>query len=299
MPSEYKSGIVTIIGRPSAGKSTFLNVVCGGKVSIVSAMPQTTRNAIRGIVSLEAGQIVFIDTPGLHNSEKKFNLRLRTVSTENLKETDAILYIIDSTRSVGEEEEFIFDLLSTFQEKLCIAINKIDDKKSQTGVLKLSLKTAFPDLPDNRILEISAKTGENKDTVLSTLIKMLPEGPELYPTDFYTDQEVRFRITEIIREQAILNTREEIPHAIYVKIDDISLKRNGKELFARAFIYVERESQKGMLIGKNAKLIRKIKENSLAQLRKIFSYHINLNLQVRVDKNWRQNSKKINFVTGG
>lgn len=295
-----RCGVVTIIGRPSAGKSTFLNAVCGGKVSIVSQVPQTTRNTIRGIVTKKAGQILFLDTPGLHESEKKFNEELRNVSVFALKDADAILYLIDATRKIGLEEEKIFQLLqeNNIDANLVIGINKTDEKKSQVGVIKLLLEKFFPRTHTaNRIFEISAKKQTNLDLVIDSLIQLLPEGELMYPPDFYTDQDVAFRISEIIREKAIENTREEVPHAIYVKIEEMEMKRNGKELFVKAFLCVERESQKGILIGKDARIIKKIKDESIKTLHQIFSYHIILSLQVRVDKDWRKNEKTISAIT--
>ncbi|MEL3907421.1 MAG: GTPase Era [Treponemataceae bacterium] len=298
--TKTRCGVVTIIGRPSAGKSTFLNTVCGGKVSIVSQVPQTTRNTIRGIVTKKEGQILFLDTPGLHESEKKFNEELRNVSVFALKDADAVLYLIDATRNIGSEEENIFQLLqeNNVDSNLVIGINKIDEKKAQVGLIKLMVEKIFPQTSTaNRVFEISAKKQINLEPVLDALIQLLPEAELMYPPDFYTDQDVAFRISEIIREKAIENTREEVPHAIYVKIEEMQMKRNGKELFVKAFICVERESQKGILIGKDARIIKKIKNESLKIFRQIFSYHIILSLQVRVDKDWRKNEKTISAIT--
>lgn len=290
------SGVVTIIGRPSAGKSSFLNAVCGGKVSIVSPIPQTTRKAVRGIITNDAGQILFLDTPGLHESDKRFNEELRRITSTAVKESDAVLYIIDSTRAFGNEEEKIFQLIQkeNLSDRLVIAINKCDEKNSQSGIIFLTIEKFFPQLQTStRVFEISAKQRKGLEALIDALMKLLPYGELMYPPDFYTDQDIAFRISEIIREKAIENTREEIPHALYVLIDTLQMKANGKELFVKAFICVERESQKGIVIGKNARVIRAIKEQSLKELQKIFSYHILLSLQVRVDKDWRKNSKVV------
>lgn len=290
------SGVVTIIGRPSAGKSSFLNAVCGGKVSIVSPIPQTTRKAVRGIITNDAGQILFLDTPGLHESDKRFNEELRRITSTAVKESDAVLYIVDSTRTFGNEEEKIFQLIQkeNLSDRLVIAINKCDEKNSQSGIIFLTIEKFFPQLQTStRVFEISAKQKKGLEALIEALMKLLPYGELMYPPDFYTDQDIAFRISEIIREKAIENTREEIPHALYVLIDTLQMKANGKELFVKAFICVERESQKGIVIGKNARVIRAIKEQSLKELQKIFSYHILLSLQVRVDKDWRKNSKVV------
>ncbi|UTY26230.1 GTPase Era [Treponema denticola] len=292
------SGVVTIIGRPSAGKSTFLNTASGEKVSIVSSIPQTTRNAIRGIVNTTKGQIVFIDTPGYHKSEKKLNLKLQEIAKTRLEEGDAVLYLIDLSREFGEEEKNICSLLIPLQNKTVIGLNKADLASAKTELVKKELLSLLPDIPQKRIFEISALRDKGINEILSLLIELLPEGEALYPEDIYTDQDVVFRITEIIREQAILHTREEIPHALYAGVEDAEMRKNGKELWVRAFLYVEKESQKAMLIGKGAAVIKSIRIKSMAELRKIFPYKVQLDLQVRVNKNWRQKDniiKKISY----
>lgn len=295
---KMNSGVVTIIGRPSAGKSTFLNTASGEKVSIVSAIPQTTRNAIRGIVNTTKGQIVFIDTPGYHKSEKKLNLKLQEIAKTRLEEGDAVLYLIDLSREFGEEEKNICSLLIPLQNKTVIGLNKADLASAKTELVKKELLSLLPDIPQERIFEISALKDKGINEILSLLIELLPEGEALYPEDIYTDQDVVFRITEIIREQAILHTREEIPHALYAGVEDAEMRKNGKELWVRAFLYVEKESQKAMLIGKGAAVIKSIRIKSMAELRKIFPYKVQLDLQVRVNKNWRQKDniiKKISY----
>lgn len=292
------SGVVTIIGRPSAGKSTFLNTASGEKVSIVSSIPQTTRNAIRGIVNTTKGQIVFIDTPGYHKSEKKLNLKLQEIAKTRLEEGDAVLYLIDLSREFGDEEKNICSLLIPLQNKTVIGLNKADLKSSKAELVKKELLSLLPDIPQERIFEISALKDEGINEILSLLIELLPEGEALYPEDIYTDQDVVFRITEIIREQAILHTREEIPHALYAGVEDAEMRKNGKELWVRAFLYVEKESQKAMLIGKGATVIKSIRIKSMTEMRKIFPYKLQLDLQVRVNKNWRQKDniiKKISY----
>jgi len=292
------SGVVTIIGRPSAGKSTFLNTASGEKVSIVSSIPQTTRNAIRGIVNTTKGQIVFIDTPGYHKSEKKLNLKLQEIAKTRLEEGDAVLYLIDLSREFGEEEKNICSLLIPLQNKTVIGLNKADLASAKTELVKKELLSLLPDIPQERIFQISALKDKGINEILSLLIELLPEGEALYPEDIYTDQDVVFRITEIIREQAILHTREEIPHALYAGVEDAEMRKNGKELWVRAFLYVEKESQKAMLIGKGAAVIKSIRIKSMAELRKIFPYKVQLDLQVRVNKNWRQKDniiKKISY----
>lgn len=286
-PVGPKTALVTIIGRPSAGKSTFLNTAAGEPVSIVSAMPQTTRNAIRGIVNTSYGQLVFIDTPGYHDSEKKMNLRMRNIVADQLDNSDLILYIIDTTRNCAEEERQIVELLEKHQDKIVVALNKIDETRALKEHAHKFVKAHLAEVPQNRVLEISAKEDKGINEVLKALYDMAKEGPHLYSEEFYTDQEVDFRIAEVIREQAINRLEQEVPHAVYVQIADMEMRTPNK-MWCRAFLCVEKESQKGIVIGKGAQMIKTIRLESMKQLRKIFDYKIDLDLQVKVDKNWRQ-----------
>lgn len=295
-PTEKKSAVVAIIGRPSAGKSTFLNTASGEKVSIVSPIPQTTRNAVRGIVNTSLGQLVFVDTPGYHDSEKKLNLRLKAMASDQLEAADAVLYVVDATRAPGHEEQLTAELVAPCTKKVVVAVNKIDLKEADPTATRAFVRQALPSLEEDRILDISAEKDTGIDDVLRALYKIAPEGEPLYPEEFYTDQEVDFRIAEIIREQAINRLYEEIPHAIYVDIADMEWRRDGKELWVRAFLCVERESQKGMVIGKGANMIKTIRLESIRQLREIFPYRIDLDLQVKVDKNWRQKDPVLNRI---
>lgn len=289
-PVGAKTALVTIIGRPSAGKSTFLNTASGEEIAIVSSYPQTTRNAIRGIVNTSLGQLVFVDTPGYHDSEKKMNLRMKALVTDRLDDADCILYVVDSTRACGEEEKAIAALLKPLAKKVVIAINKTDDAHAKPQDARQFVQEALPDA--YKIVPMSAKDDSGVDDVLRALFDLAPEGPHLYGEEFYTDQEVDFRIAEVIREQAMIRVSQEIPHAIYVKIADMEM-RSPHEMWVRAFLCVERESQKGILIGKGANLIKTIRLESNKKLRRIFPYRIDLDLQVKVDKNWRQKDSRL------
>ena len=292
-PVGDKTALVTIIGRPSAGKSTFLNTAAGEPVSIVSAMPQTTRNAIRGIVNTSFGQLVFVDTPGYHDSEKKMNLRMRNIVAEQLDSSDLVLYIIDTTRSCAEEERMIAELLENHQDKLVIALNKVDAARPLLEHARKFIKIHLPAVPENRILEMSAKNDTGINEVLKALYDMAKVAPHLYSEEFYTDQEVDFRIAEVIREQAINRLDEEVPHAVYVQIADLEM-RSPTKMWCRAFLCVEKDSQKGIVIGKGAQMIKTIRLESIKALRNIFDYKIDLDLQVKVDKNWRQRDATLN-----
>ena len=271
-----KTALVVIMGRPSAGKSTFLNTACQEPVSIVSPIPQTTRNAIRGIVNTSLGQLVFVDTPGYHDSEKKMNLRLKSVTEDQLEGADCILYIIDTTRIPGDEEKMNASLAEKYSDRMIIALNKTDAKESKTKPV------------EDRILEMSAQKDIGINEVLRALYNIAPEAPRLYIDDIYTDQNIEFRIAEVIRGEAINRLAQEIPHCLYVQIADLEGRNEGKKLWVRAFLCVERDSQKGIVIGKGASMIKSIRAAALKQINMIFPFKVELDLQVKVDKNWRQ-----------
>jgi len=285
-----KAGFVAVIGRPSAGKSTLVNALCGEKVSIVSATPQTTRDAIRGIVNREQGQLVLVDTPGRYKSEKKDNKKLREISDNASDDADAILYVIDATRPPGEEEADIAASLAPLGERTVAAINKIDDPAADAGAARAFLAETIPALDEARIIEVSAKTGQNIEALIPALFDLAGEGEPFYGAEFYTDQEVDFRISEIIREQAINRLKEEIPHAIRVEVADAQFvpppagapEPARRKLWARAFITVERESQKGIVVGKGGAMIKAIRLASLRELARVFDWKIELDLRVKV-----------------
>lgn len=351
-----KSAFVTLAGRPSAGKSTLINKICGHKVSIVSSSPQTTRNIIRGIYTCERGQLVFLDTPGYHISEKMINSQLRQVTESAVRSAEIILYVADCTRDIGEEERKILEYLAHSDDRtargndtgaaLVAVINKTDifdipeankeeALKSLGNFLRKSL--AAPDSnkdqqnttpkkginkEDIPLCRVSAKSGEGVEELLDILFNLAPEGEQLYPDDIYTDQDVEFRISEIIREKAINRTKEEIPHSLYVEIADIEMRKapnnnsiesNGEtdvvlddveidadaslddivsrkveSLWVRAFLVAESESQKGILIGKGGEKIRSIRLAAKREIKTIFPYPVTLDLQVKVNKNWRR-----------
>ncbi len=289
-----RTAMVAIIGRPSAGKSTFLNTACQENVSIVSPIPQTTRNAIKGIVNTSLGQLVFIDTPGYHDSEKKLNLRLRNVTETQLEDIDCVLYVIDSTRTPGEEECHTAGLLQNLQEKTVVAINKTDLPQSAPLSVRKFLSENLSQIPSERIFEMSAQNDVGINEVLRGLYEISPEGEPMYNEELYTDQDLTFRICEVIRGEAINRLQDEIPHAVYVDVADVEHRNEGKKLWIRAFLCVERESQKGIVIGKGAAMIKAIRTAAMKKLSEIYIQKIDLDLQVKVDKNWRQRDYTLN-----
>lgn len=291
---ELKTAVVAIVGRPSSGKSTFLNTACQEPVSIVSPVPQTTRNAIKGIVNTSYGQLIFIDTPGYHDSGKKLNLRLKTVTENQLDGTDCVLYIIDATRIPGEEERNVAALVLPYSQKTVVAVNKTDDSGADTARAVEFIHDSLPEIPDSRIIGISALNDEGINDVLLALYSLSPVAPPMYPEELATDQNLSFRIAEIIRGEAINRLSDEIPHALYVDVADAEKRNDGKKLWVRAFLCVERESQKGIVIGKGASKIKEIRTAAQKQLNKVFTYKVELDLQVKVDKNWRQHDYTLN-----
>ncbi|MDR0402608.1 MAG: GTPase Era, partial [Treponema sp.] len=217
--TDKKAAFVAVAGRPSAGKSTLINLFCGEKVSIVSPDPQTTRNAIRGIVNGEQGQLVLVDTPGIHISEKKFNRRLAETAVRALTESDMVLYVLDASRAPGPEEEAVAAALVS-RPALIAAVNKMDRPGADYERARDFLRRSLPALPDCRCFPVSAKKNEGVEALLAALFELAPCGPPFYPAEYYTDQEIDFRIAEVIRGEAINRLRQELPHAIYVEVAD-------------------------------------------------------------------------------
>jgi GTP-binding protein Era len=288
-----KSAFVAVVGRPSAGKSTLLNRFCGEKVAIVSPVPQTTRNAIRGIVNRDEGQLVFIDTPGRHVSDKKLNKKLMDVGSKVLGESELVLYVLDSTRKAGEEERAVASMLAPIVDRVVAAINKIDASEANADATRAFLAEALPTLAPERITLVSARKKDGVEDLLTLLYKLAPVGDPMYPEDYYTDQEVDFRVAEIIREKAINRLSEELPHAIYVEVEDTELRDEGTRLWVRAFIIVERESQKGIVVGKGGEMIKAIRLSAQKSMNEIFDWKVDLDLRVKVGKDWRQDDNTL------
>ena len=281
-----KSAFVAVIGRPSVGKSTLVNKLCGEKVAIVSPVPQTTRNAIRGIVNRPEGQLVFVDTPGRHFSEKKFNKKLMETGSRILAEADLVLYVFDASRAPGVEEHSVAELVKPYCDRTVAAINKSDLAGVDIGGARDFL-VREAGLCEEHSLVVSALTGDGVEELLTELFKLAPDGDAHYPEDYYTDQSVPFRIAEIIREKAIIRLKEELPHSIYVEIADTEFKEDGKRLWVRAFIMVERESQKGIVVGKGGEMIKNIRQAAQKDMNRIFEWKTELDLRVKTSHDWR------------
>jgi GTP-binding protein Era len=288
-PEEKKAAFVAVVGRPSVGKSTLVNAFCGAKVAIVSPVPQTTRNAIRAIVNRPEGQLVFVDTPGQHISERKLNKRLMGVAGRAVGEAELILYVLDASRKPGLEEEAVAERLTGYTERMTVAINKMDEAGVTLEPVREFLENRFPTLDKSRYFPISALKNEGTETLLTCLFGMASGGPPFYPDDYYTDQDLNFRIAEIIREKAINRLRQELPHSLYVDVADAELRDGDTRLWVRAFIITERESQKGMVVGKNGAMIKAIRQAAQKDLNRIFDWKVELDLRVKTAHDWRHN----------
>jgi GTP-binding protein Era len=288
-----KSAFVAVIGRPSVGKSTLVNRLCGQKVAIVSAVPQTTRNAIRGIVNRSEGQLVFVDTPGRHESERKLNRKLIEVSNRALEEVDIALYVLDASRAPGSEEEAVAARLGTMAARTVAVVNKMDAAGADYEQYHAFLRERLPGLEESRSFQVSALKNDGLEPLLTCLFSMAPEGQSFYPDDYYTDQDINFRIAELIREKAINRLREELPHALYVEVADSELidldVSDKKKLWVRAFIITERESQKGIVVGKGGAMIKAIRLAAEKDLNRIFDWKVELDLRVKSSPSWRHN----------
>ena len=284
-----KSGFVAIIGRPNVGKSTLLNQILGQKIVITTDKAQTTRKRIKGILTQPEGQIVFVDTPGVHKPLNKLGEFLLDEAKVAVPDADVILFLVDGSDPAGKGDKWIAQNLLQTKIPIIIVMNKVDKIKKQEKVEEnlLSYKTLFPEnLP---IVRISAKTGRNIDTLIKNIYKKLPEGEPLYPEDIVTEETMRDVTEEIIREKILLNTSDEIPHSVAVKVEKYSEQEDIDRISAS--IFCEHKSQKGILIGKGGSLLKKIGTESRLELEKIVEKKVYLELQVKVEKDWRKKEK--------
>lgn len=286
-----KSGFVTIIGRPNVGKSTLLNQVLGQKIVIATDKAQTTRKRIKGIYTTDKGQIVFVDTPGVHKPLNKLGEFLLDEAKIAIPDADVILFLVDGSDPAGKGDKWIAQNLLETDIPIIIVMNKVDKIKKPEKVEEnlLSYKTLFEkNLP---VVRVSAKTGRNIDTLLSNIYKKLPEGDLLYPEDIVTEETMRSVAEEVIREKILLNTSDEIPHSVAVKIDRYQETEEIDRIYAN--IYCETKSQKGILIGKNASMLKKIGTEARIELEKITEKRVFLGLEVKVEKDWRKKENSL------
>lgn len=296
--SPFKSGFVAVMGRPNVGKSTLMNVLVGTKIAAVSPWPQTTRKRQAGILTLEDAQIVFLDTPGVHNPHHKLGQKMNEEAAAVVAETDLALFLVDASQPPTEEDHLLADLLLGLPRPLPVltVLNKIDLVDAPT---LSNHQAAFQELlPQAKIIPISAAQGENLGALLEALTAHLPEGPPFYPEDQLTDLYERDIAADLIREAALFHLRDEVPHSIAVRIDEY-LERDERGAFIAATLFVERESQKAIVIGQGGTMIKSIGAAARQEIEKMSGRKVFLQLRVKVRKNWRNDEAALRLFGFG
>lgn len=283
MKADYKSGFVTLIGRPNVGKSTLMNYLIGQKIAITSNKPQTTRNRIQTVLTKEEGQIVFVDTPGIHKAKNKLGEYMVNVAERTLNEVDVVLWLVEPSTFIGAGEKHIVEQLKRVKTPVVLVINKVDMVKKDEVFAFIDAYRKIYDFAD--IVPVSAKKGENTDELLKVIFKYLPYGPQFYDEDTITDQPQRQIVAEIIREKALHALNEEIPHGIAVSIEKMQFKRKIVEI--NATIICEKDSHKGIIIGKQGSMLKKIGTNARYEIEQMLEMQVNLQLWVKIKKDWR------------
>ena len=289
--ADFKSGYVSIVGVPNAGKSTLLNRMLGEKISITSKKPQTTRNRILGVLHRSKSQMIFFDTPGVFRAKDVLNVRIVDAAFSTLGDADLVLVVVDVSRPDPDAEKYLVKRLKNQSKPVILALNKIDliEKSIILEIIeKWSQIYGFKD-----VVPISARHGTQVDDLITTMEKILPTGPPLFPQDALTDVSERFIVAELVREQVFRMTGEEIPYATAVTIDTFKEKKGGRLISIEATIHLERSSQKGIVIGKNGSKLKQIGSRSREQIEKLLGTKVYLKLFVRVQKNWRKDTKAI------
>lgn len=281
----FKSGFAALIGRPNVGKSSLLNALVGQKVAIMSNRPQTTRNRIRGVLTSEQSQIVFIDTPGIHKPHHRLGEYMVEAAEATFREVDVVLFVVDATEPAHKDDELVLERIRNVQTPVFLLINKVD-AVNKTDVLKLMAqykdKRKFAE-----IIPVSAKDGTQLDTLVKLLAERLPVGPKFYPDDMVTDHPEQFIIAESIREKVLRLTREEVPHSVMVEVEQLEHREATDVLYVRAVIYTERESQKGILIGKGGAMLKRVGQLTRQEMEALLGTKVYLELWVKVKKDWR------------
>ncbi|MCY1564768.1 GTPase Era [Staphylococcus pettenkoferi] len=288
--SEHKSGFVSIIGRPNVGKSTFVNRVIGHKIAIMSDKPQTTRNKIQGVMTQEDAQIIFLDTPGIHKPKHKLGDYMMRVARNTLAEIDAIMFMVNINEEIGRGDEYIMEMLKHVDTPVFLVLNKIDLVHPDDLMPKIEQYQTYMDFTET--VPISALEGHNVDHFIEVLKSYLPEGPKYYPDDQISDHPEQFVVSELIREKILHLTSEEIPHSIGVNVDRM-IKESESRVRIEATIFVERNSQKGIVIGKGGKKLKEVGKRARLDIEHLLGSKVYLELWVKVQKDWRN---KVNFI---
>lgn len=285
--THFKSGFVAVVGRPNVGKSTLINALIGDKIVIVSDKAQTTRNRIVCVYMDEKKQIVFMDTPGIHKPKHKLGEFMVKAAVDSLKEVEAVLFLVAGNEKRGPGDNFIIEQLKNVNVPVFLVINKIDTlSKEEILAVIVEYQNLYP---FEGIIPISALEKDNIQEVLQVLEQVLPEGPQYFPEDMITDQPERLIIADIVREKILLKTREEIPHAIAVDVDEMKQRPDGTT-YIRATIYCERDSQKGIIIGKKGSMLRELGAEARTDVERLLATKVYLDLWVKVKKDWRNKS---------
>lgn len=279
------SGFVALIGRPNVGKSTLMNYFIGEKIAIMSDKPQTTRNKIRGILTTDQGQIIFLDTPGIHKPHSKLGKQLVKTAQNTFQEVDLILFLVDAHEGIGSGDRYIMKHLKRVKTPVFLVVNKIDQVHPDQLLPLIDQYRSLYHFTE--VVPVSALKGNNTGTLLNLMMNILPEGPLYYPTDQITDHPEQFIVAELIREKVLHLTREEIPHSVAVVIDEMKYRQNKKMIDIRATIFTERSSQKGILIGKQGRLLKEVGKRARKECEGLLGYPIFLDLWVKVKKDWR------------
>lgn len=283
MKADYKSGFVTLIGRPNVGKSTLMNYLIGQKIAITSNKPQTTRQRIQTVLTTKEGQIVFVDTPGIHKAKNKLGEYMVNVAERSLNEVDVVLWLVEPTIFIGAGEKHIAQQIQKVKTPVVLVINKVDMVKREEILTFIDTYRKIYDFAE--IVPVSAKSGENTDELVKVILKYLPYGPRFYDEDTITDQPERQIVAELIREKALHSLNDEIPHGIAVVID--RMKYGRKIVDIDATIICERDSHKGIIIGKQGAMLKRIGSTARYEIEKMLDMHVNLKLWVKVKKDWR------------
>ena len=283
MNDKFKSGFATRIGRPNVGKATLMNRLSGQKIAITSNKPQTTRNRIQTVLTTEDGQIVFVDTPGIHKAKNRLGEYMVHVAERSLNEVDVVLWLVEPSTFIGAGERHILDQLKKVNTPVILVINKIDMVKKEELLPAIDTYRKEYDFAD--IVPVSARSGDNTDELVKVILKYLPYGPQFYDEDTVTDQPERQIVAELIREKALHCLNEEIPHGIAVAIDRMKMER--KVMHIDATIICERDSHKGIIIGKQGGMLKKIGSTARYEIERMLDCRVNLKLWVKVQKNWR------------
>mgnify|MGYP002548476884 FL=1 len=292
MNKNFKSGFVALIGRPNVGKSTLMNRLIGQKIAITSSKPQTTRNRIQTVYTGDMGQIIFLDTPGIHKAKNKLGEYMVNVAENTLKDVDVILWLVEASDYIGAGERHIAEVLNNIDTPVILVINKIDKVKKEEI---LTFIDAYKDIHDfAEIIPLSALKGENTETLIPEIFRYLGEGPMYYDEDTITDQPERQITAEIIREKALRNLNDEIPHGIAVAIDIMKERKNTRLMDIEATIICERNSHKGIIIGKNGSMLKTIGSEARKDIETMLGIKVNLKLWVKVKKDWRDSDFLLN-----